>query len=85
VCKIIRIGATRAAAFLLVMFPAAFLLAGKTTVQTGEGFPIILATLCVPLPLIFLGIFCTYQGVVNAMRALADKPIHYVLSIPFVK
>jgi uncharacterized Tic20 family protein len=74
-----------AAAFLLMMFPAMFLLAGKTTVQTGEGFPIILATLCVPLPLIFLGIFCVYQGVVNAMRALSDRPIRYALSIPFVK
>ena len=74
-----------AAAFLLMMVPAAFLLVGKTTVQAGEGFPIILATLCVPLPLIFLGIFCVYQGVVNAMRALSDRPIHYALSIPFVK
>jgi transcriptional regulator with XRE-family HTH domain len=74
-----------AAAFLLMMFPAAFLLAGKTTVQAGEGFPIILATLCVPLPLIFIGIFCVYQGVVNAMRALSDRRIHYVLSIPFIK
>lgn len=74
-----------AAAFLLMIFPAAFLLAGKTTVQTGEGFPIILATLCAPLPLIFIGIFCMYQGAVNAMRALSDKPIHYALSIPFVK
>jgi uncharacterized Tic20 family protein len=74
-----------AAAFLLMILPAAFLLAGKTTVQAGEGFPIILATLCAPLPLILLGIFCVYQGVVNAMRALADKPIRYALSIPFVK
>ena len=74
-----------AAAFLLMIFPAAFLLAGKTIVQAGEGFPIILATLCVPLPLIFLGFFCVYQGVVNAMRALSDRPIHYALSIPFIK
>jgi uncharacterized Tic20 family protein len=74
-----------AASFMLMMFPAAFLLAGKTTVQAGEGFPIILYTLCVPLPLILLGIFCVYQGVVNAMRALSDKPIHYALSIPFIK
>jgi uncharacterized Tic20 family protein len=74
-----------AAAFLLMLFPAAFLLAGKTTVQAGEGFPIILATLCAPLPLIFLGIFCVYQGVVNAMRTLSDRPVHYALSIPFIK
>src|SRR5512146_2119901 len=69
----------------LSLFAAAFLLAGKTTIQAGEGFPIILATLCVPLPLIFIGIFCVYQGVVNAMRALSDRPIHYALSIPFIK
>jgi uncharacterized Tic20 family protein len=75
-----------AAAFLLMMFPAAFILAGESTVHAAEGFPIILATLlCVPLPLIFIGIFCVYQGVVNAMRALSDKPIRYALSIPFIK
>jgi hypothetical protein len=37
------------------------------------------------LPLILTGLFCTFEGVVNAMRALADKPVHYPLSIPFVK
>ena len=42
-------------------------------------------TLCAPLPLILIGIFCTLQGVLNAMRALSDKPIRYPLSIPFVK
>jgi hypothetical protein len=53
----------------------------------GEGFVILASTLAVfsILPFIFIGIFCTYQGVVNAMRALADKPIRYALSIPFVK
>ena len=51
-----------------------------------EGYPIFIAsTLCLPLLLKFIGIFCTYQGVVNAMRALSDKPIRYALSIPFVK
>jgi hypothetical protein len=37
------------------------------------------------MPLILIGIFCTYQGVLNATRALADKPVRYPLSIPFVK
>jgi uncharacterized Tic20 family protein len=73
------------AAFLLMMVPAAFLLIGKTTLQTGEGFPIILATLCAPLPLILLGIYCFYQGVVNTIRALSGKTTHYDLSIPFLK
>lgn len=31
------------------------------------------------------GVLCTFLGVLNAMRALSEKPIHYALSIPFVK
>jgi len=75
-----------AAAFLLMAFPAGLVVAGEQTVSVMESTPVfILATICLPLPLILIGIFCTYQGVVNAMRALADKPIRYALSIPFVK
>ena len=69
--------------FMLVGLPALVLL----SMDMGEGFVILASTLAVfsILPFIFIGIFCTYQGVVNAMRALADKPIRYALSIPFVK
>ena len=75
-----------AAAFLLMLFPTALILVGEGTVNAMESSPLfILTTLCLPLPLIFIGIFCTYQGVINAMRALSDKPIRYALSIPFVK
>ena len=75
-----------AAAFLLMAFPAGLVVAGEQTVSVMESTPIfVLATICLPLPLILIGIFCTYQGVVNAMRALSDKPIRYALSIPFVK
>ena len=75
-----------AAAFLLMAFPAGLIVAGEQTVSAMESTPtFILATICLPLPLILIGIFCTYQGVVNAMRALSDKPTHYALSIPFVK
>jgi len=75
-----------AAGFLLMGFPAALTLVGEQTVQEMWSTSIFtLALLCLPAPLIFLGLFCTYQGVVNAMRALSDKPIHYALSIPFVK
>ncbi len=42
-------------------------------------------TLLPPLPILFIGIFTTYQAVVNTVRALSDKPIRYPLSIPFVK
>ena len=75
-----------AAAFLLMVFPAGLILAGEPAVSAMEDTPaFILATICLPLPLILIGFFCMYQGVVNAMRALSDKPIHYALSIPFVK
>ena len=75
-----------AAAFLLMAFPAGLIVAGEQAVSAMESTPtFILATICLPLPLILIGIFCTYQGVINAMRALSDKPIRYALSIPFVK
>jgi uncharacterized Tic20 family protein len=75
-----------AAAFLLMLFPTMLILVGEGTVNAMESSPLfILTILCLPLPLIFIGIFCTYQGVINAMRALSDKPIRYALSIPFVK
>jgi uncharacterized Tic20 family protein len=75
-----------AAVFLLMIFSVALILVGEQTVSAMEGTPIfILSAICLPMPLILIGIFCTYQGVVNAMRALSDKPVRYALSIPFVK
>ena len=75
-----------AALFLLMALPAALILIGDSGVASLEGSPFFLVlTFCAPMPLILIGIFCTYQGVVNAMRALSDKPIRYPLSIPFVK
>jgi uncharacterized Tic20 family protein/DNA-binding Xre family transcriptional regulator len=75
-----------AAVFLLIAFPVALVAAGEsglTDLRSGPAFRLLV--LCAPLPLILIGIFCTYQGVVNAMRALSDRPIQYALSIPFVK
>ncbi len=68
--------------FMIVGLPTLVLLSVNTA-----GFVILASTLAIlsVLPFIFIGVFCTFQGVVNAMRALADKPIHYALSIPFVK
>jgi uncharacterized Tic20 family protein/DNA-binding Xre family transcriptional regulator len=72
--------------FLLMLGPAVFIYLGET--QPDIRFSIGLSEiilLCIPMPMILIGIFCTYQGVVNAMRALSDKPVHYPLAIPFVK
>jgi len=75
-----------AALFLLLAFPVALALMGDTGMFATENNPFFIgALICAPAPLILIGIFCTYQGVVNAMRALSDKPIRYPLAIPFVK
>jgi len=42
-------------------------------------------TLLPPIPILFIGLFTTYQAVVNTVRALSEKQIRYPLSIPFVK
>ena len=73
-----------AALFLmLVGLPAMVLLAD----EMGDAFlslGVMFASFSV-FPFLFIGLFAIFQGVVNAMRALSDKPIHYALSIPFVK
>jgi len=75
-----------AALFVVMLVPATLMVAQQVGDAAFEGTPpVLLLTLCVPMPLFLIGIFCTYQGVVNAMRALSDKPVHYALSIPFVK
>ena len=75
-----------AAVFVLIVFPVGLTLMGDSGMFATENNPLfILALICTPTPLILIGIFCTYQGVVNAMRSLSDKPIHYPLTIPFVK
>jgi uncharacterized Tic20 family protein len=72
-------------AFVLVLMiaPAVFLM-----IQNLDGEAGILGdifTLLPPIPILFIGIFTSYQAVVNTVRALSDKPIRYPLSIPFVK
>jgi uncharacterized Tic20 family protein len=66
--------------FFLMILPA--ILRTKAPLQ-GNSF--MLVVLCAPMPFVLTVIFCMFQGVANATRALADKPIHYPLSIPFIK
>lgn len=75
-----------AAAFLLIALPLGMVILDQTQITGLEGSPaFLLLSVCAPLPLVLIGIFCLYEGVVNAMRALSERPIHYPLSIPFVK
>ncbi len=75
-----------AGAFFLIGFPVALVILNEILITNLESSPsfMLLAT-CAPIPLILTGLFCVYEGAVNAMRALSDRPIHYPLSIPFVK
>lgn len=71
------------AAFLLIfILPGGVLFLSKTGGAADDwiGFAAIGAL----LPLIILGFFTTYQGIVNTTRVLADKPYRYPLSIPFI-
>jgi uncharacterized Tic20 family protein len=70
-------------ALVLMIVPAFLIMAPG--LDRGSGILWNIFTLLPPLPILFLAVFTSYQGVVNAFRALADKPIHYALSIPFVK
>jgi len=72
--------------FLLMFLPAVLPLLGKAIDEAGMSMGLFeLIVLCAPMPMMLIGLFGTYQGVVNAIRALSDRPIHYPLSIPFVK
>jgi uncharacterized Tic20 family protein/DNA-binding Xre family transcriptional regulator len=74
-----------AALFFLMLIPAVIIFigdSGTSALSSNVGRMVIF---CAPMPLILLGIYCTFQGVINATRALSGKPIHYPLSIPFVK
>ena len=75
-----------AAAFFTLTIPILLAILGAQGVNVVEGSPVfMLLVMCTSVPLVLIGIFCTYQGVANAMRAISDKPIRYALSIPFVK
>ena len=72
-----------ACALVLMVVPAFLIMAPGLDRSSGVLWNIF--ALLPPLPILFLAIFTTYQGVVNAFRALAEKPVRYALSIPFVK
>jgi len=75
-----------AAVAVLLVLPLAYLaLAQNGASGLPSGPTLTVLTVCAPIPLILIGLFCTFQGVVNAVRALSDRPIRYPLSIPFVR
>lgn len=75
-----------AGAFFLVFMPVAVLALDMAAITSIEHSPVFIPLMvCAPLPLVLIGLFCTIQGILNAMRALSNRPINYPLSIPFMK
>ena len=75
-----------AGGFLLTFLTAGLPFIGKAIDEAGMNmglFEIII--ICAPMPMAMIGLLCAYSGIANAIRSLADKPIHYPLSIPFLK
>ena len=74
-----------AAAFVLMLVPIIVIFLAEGGISSAQGGPLMaMLIFFVPLPLILIGVYCAYQGVVNALRVLTDKPIHYAPSITFV-
>lgn len=70
---------------ILMFLPFLLLIVPEWGADPQAGANIGILTFCATVPMILIGVFCTYQGVVNAARAINDKPIKYALSIPFIK
>lgn len=68
---------------VLIVIPSMLLMARGLDENTGVLGDIF--TLLPPLPILFLAIFTCYQAVMNTVRALSEKPVHYPLSVPFVR
>ena len=72
-------------AFVLVLIvaPAVWMMVQNMDGEAGLLGDIF--TILPPLPILFIGIFTSYQAVMNTFRSLTDKPVSYPLSIQFVK
>ena len=68
---------------VLIVIPSTLLMARGLDGEVGILGDIF--TLLPPLPILFLAIFTSYQAVMNTVRALSERPVHYPLSIPFVR
>ena len=68
---------------ILIVAPSVWLMVQNMDGEAGLLGDIF--TILPPLPILFIGIFTSYQAVMNTFRSLTDKPIRYPLSIPFVK
>ncbi len=56
-------------------------------IKGGEQYflPALFVALFSLFPFIFVGFFCLYEAIINAVRSTSEKPVHYALTIPFIK
>ncbi len=74
------------AGLTVLIVPGILVMLGSSGNLALEDTPFFIPVMiCVPMPLVLIGLFCTYQAVVNTFRSLADKPVRYPLSIQFLK
>jgi len=72
------------AAFILFVAPFfIFTLGQEPGTYNPENFRLLVMLL--PMPLIFVGLFASFQSVINAIKALSERPYKYLLSIPFIR
>jgi uncharacterized Tic20 family protein/DNA-binding Xre family transcriptional regulator len=74
-----------AAACVLMVIPGTMVLMENYGFLKVSSSNFKVLVLLAPLPLVITWLFCIFQGFINTIRSLFDKPIHYTLSIPFVK
>ena len=72
-------------AFTLVLMVAPALWLMVQQLDSDPGIVGDIFTLLPPVPILLIGLFTSYQAIMNTVRALTDKPIHYPLSIPFIR
>ena len=72
--------------FLVSLLTATLPAIGKSMDDAGINMALFeLIIICIPSPMALIGLFCLYAGISNAIRSLIEKPVHYPLSIPFIK
>lgn len=70
--------------FLVFLVPFAIMAVQVSESNIVTNLPIAFPLMAL-IPMIGIGIFCTWQGVINTIRVMSEKPYKYLLSIPFIK
>lgn len=83
--QITMIMALIANVLVLILLPMLLVLVWYWGADPQISLGIAELTICATLPMILIGLFCTYQAIVNTVRALGDKDPKYALAIPFIK